>query len=215
MTLYTFSPLTEASMQPFVRFITIKRQHSTGMDPWFLDRGFKFVEGVRLTILPLFSKKFPWKWNNLDLGVCVWWCVCVYWGWAGDSGQGAGLDWTPTTPCTSATIEYMDFFFFLNFFLTMVFYWYGGEICKIVKLAKWTLFRQGQSGQKLQFFRLYGKPSKMMKIITRWLQDHSNVKKITHLDEKYTKLGKKQKLAFLTGLQSSKTSFFFRLSGKP
>ena len=50
------------------------------------------------------------------------------------------------------------------------------EICKIGKLAKLTIFRQGRGVRKLQFFLLSGKPSKVMKIITRWPQDNSTVK---------------------------------------
>ena len=54
-------------------------------------------------------------------------------------------------------------------------YIFGWEICKNVKLAKMTLFRQVRGHENLQFFRLAGKPFKLMKNTTTWPQDTWNV----------------------------------------
>ena len=59
--------------------------------------------------------------------------------------------------------------------LKFEFYQFGWEICKNVKLAKMTLFRQVRGHENLQFFRLSEKPFKLMKNTTTWPQDTWNV----------------------------------------
>ena len=56
-------------------------------------------------------------------------------------------------------------------------------------------FRQVYSHRKLQYFRLSEKTPKMMKIITRWPQDNSNVK-IHSFGWEICKIGKVAKIAF-------------------
>ena len=52
---------------------------------------------------------------------------------------------------------------------------FGREICKNVKCPKMTIFRRSAIMKIFNFFRLSGKPLKMMKSTTSWPQDTWNV----------------------------------------
>ena len=88
-------------------------------------------------------------------------------------------------------------------------YPFGWEICKCVKLAKMTLFRQVCGHENLHFFWLSGKPFKLMKNTTTWPQDTWNVNIYPFEWEicKNVKLEKND--TFSTGPRTWKSSIFF------
>ena len=93
-------------------------------------------------------------------------------------------------------------------------YPFGWEICKNVKLAKMTLFRQVHGHENLQFFRLSGKPFKLMKNTTTWPQDTWNVN-IYPFGWEICKNVKLAKMTLFRQVHGHENPQFFRLSGKP
>ena len=93
-------------------------------------------------------------------------------------------------------------------------YPFGWEICKNVKLAKMTLFRQVRGHENLQFFRLSGKPFKLMKNTTTWPQDTLNVN-IYPFGWEICKIVKLAKMTLFRQVRGHENLQFFWLSGKP
>ena len=86
---------------------------------------------------------------------------------------------------------------------------------KKCEISKNDTFSTGLCHENLQFFRLSGKPFKLMKNTTTWPQDTWNVNIYPFGWEicKNVKLEKND--TFSTGPRTWKSSFFFQLSGKP
>ena len=87
-------------------------------------------------------------------------------------------------------------------------------IFKNVKLAKMTLFRQVHGHENLQFFRLSGKPFKLMKNTTTWPQDTWNVN-IYPFGWEICKNVKLAKMTLFWQVLGHENLQFFWLSGKP